>query len=233
VPPLQLTHLDQLSKKRLILFSGLGLDARYVTPPFPPPFELYVPPWIDPLPNESLESYAQRLIPTLKIDESQDYYIGGVSFGGMVALEVSRHLNPRAVFLISSCPSYRQVSWLVRFPGKVIAPRVTANFVKHFLWLAPLAIRLTGPLHRDQRNLLIDIWNNANLEVMRWGAMIMTQWEFTHTLKVPIHEMHARYDLFIPLSGVNPDAIVENGWHAFNLTHPRAMFDFIASEMGL
>jgi hypothetical protein len=233
VPTLQLTHIDQLSKKRLILFSGLGLDARYVTPPFALPFELYVPPWIDPLPNESLESYAQRIIPTLKIDESQEYYIGGVSFGGMVALEVSRHLNPRAVFLISSCPSYRQVSWLVRFPGKVIAPRVTANFVKHFLWLAPLAIRLTGPLHRDQRNLLIDIWNNANLEVMRWGAMIMTQWEFTHTLKVPIHEMHARYDLFIPLSGVNPDAIVENGWHAFNLTHPRAMFDFIASEMGL
>jgi hypothetical protein len=110
---------------------------------------------------------------------------------------------------------------------------VTANFVKHFLWLAPLAIRLTGPLHRDQRNLLIDIWNNANLEVMRWGAMIMTQWEFTHTLKVPIHEMHARYDIFIPLSNVNPEAIVVHGWHSFNLTQPRAMFDFIASEMSL
>jgi hypothetical protein len=223
---------NRKSSKRLILFSGLGLDARYVTPPFPLQFELYVPPWIDPLPDESLESYAQRIIPTLPIDDTQEYYIGGVSFGGMVALEVSRHQNPRAVFLISSCPSYRQVSWLVRMPGKFLAPYVEPDFVKHFLWLAPLAIRLTGPLHRTQRDLLIDIWNHATLEVMRWGAMIMTQWEFTHTLKAPVHEMHGRYDLFIPLSGVRPEAIIENGWHAFNLTHPRAMFDFIASEMG-
>jgi pimeloyl-ACP methyl ester carboxylesterase len=162
---------NRKSRKRLILFSGLGLDARYVTPDFPLPFDLYVPPWIDPLPNESLESYAQRIIPTLPIHDTIDYYIGGVSFGGMVALEVSRHLKPEAVFLISSCPSYRQVSWLVRVPGKLIAPYVKADFVKHFLWLAPLAIRLTGPLHRTKRNLLIDIWNNANLEVMRWGAM--------------------------------------------------------------
>ncbi len=222
-----------LSRKRLILFSGLGLDARYVTPPFSLPFDLYVPPWIDPQPNETLESYAERLIPTLSIDDAEDYYIGGVSFGGMVALEVSRHLNPKAVFLISSCPSYRQVSWLVTFPGKHLAPFVTADFVRRFLWLAPLAIRLTGPLHRDQRNLLIDIWKNANLEVMRWGAMIMTQWEFIHTLTMPVHEMHARNDLFIPLSKVEPEAIVADGWHAFNLTHPREMFNFIAERMNL
>jgi pimeloyl-ACP methyl ester carboxylesterase len=221
----------RLSKKRLILFSGLGLDARYVTPSFPLPFELYVPPWIDPLPNESLESYALRIVPTLPIDHATEYYIGGVSFGGMVALEVSRHLNPRGVFLISSCPSYRQVSWLVRLPGKLIAPYVTPDFVKHFLWLAPLAIRLTGPLHREQRNLLIDIWNHANLKVMRWGAMIMTQWEFTHRLAAPVHHLHARYDLFIPLSNVEPEAIVADGWHAFNLTHPREMFNFIAQRM--
>jgi hypothetical protein len=59
----------------------------------------------------------------------------------------------------------------------------------------------------------------------------MTQWEFTHTLDMPVHEMHGRYDLFIPLSKVKPEAIVENGWHAINLTHPREMFNFIAERM--
>jgi pimeloyl-ACP methyl ester carboxylesterase len=215
----------------LILFSGLGLDARYVTPPFPLPFDLYVPPWIDPLENETLEQYAQRIIPTLNLDESRDYYLGGVSFGGMVALEVARHVNPHGVFLISSCSSYQCISWLVRVPGKLIAPYVSPNFVRKFLWLAPLAIRLVGPLHRDQRNLLIEIWNDANLEVMRWGAMIMTQWQFNHQLTVPVHQLHGRYDHFIPLANVQPDAVVRNGWHALNLTHPREMFNFIAERM--
>jgi len=58
-------------------------------------------------------------------------------------------------------------------------------------------------------------------------------WEYDPAPETADPKLKARYDLFIPLSGVNPDAIVENGWHAFNLTHPRAMFEFIASEMGL
>ncbi len=56
------------------------------------------------------------------IDTSLPFAIGGASFGGMVALELARHLRPTAVILIASCrsplslpPHYRQLSWLTQF----------------------------------------------------------------------------------------------------------------------
>ena len=55
--------------------------------------------WFDPHMDESLASYVRRLAATLT---STPCFVAGVSFGGIVALEVSRIVRPRACFLISS-----------------------------------------------------------------------------------------------------------------------------------
>src|SRR5688572_671154 len=96
----------------LVLFAGLGADARMFEgqrEAFP---DLYVPPWIDPRGRETLPEYAQRIAERTAAevgDAEGQLFVGGVSLGGMVALEAARHLRPRAVFLIASCRSWRPV----------------------------------------------------------------------------------------------------------------------------
>ena len=51
-------------------------------------------------PAETLRHYAARLAGELRIDGPFD--LGGSSFGGMVALELARHLSPQHVFLFGS-----------------------------------------------------------------------------------------------------------------------------------
>lgn len=62
--------------------------------------------WLPPCEQESLVSYSRRLAETLPTGEC---FIGGVSFGGIVALEIARIIRPKTCFLISS----------VRNPGQL------------------------------------------------------------------------------------------------------------------
>src|ERR1043165_10147598 len=83
----------------LLLLPGMGADERLLAPQraeFP---DLVVPRWIPALRGESLADYARRLASSL--GPAQDRWIGGVSLGGMVALEMAPILRPRGVVLRS------------------------------------------------------------------------------------------------------------------------------------
>src|SRR4051812_10554360 len=54
--------------------------------------------FIEPHSNESLTSYAERMAATFHADS----YIAGVSFGGILALEISRIIRPKGCILIAS-----------------------------------------------------------------------------------------------------------------------------------
>lgn len=85
----------------------MGADGRLFEPQrsaFP---NLVVPQWIEPLTGESMASYASRLADTIEV--RRPFFLGGVSFGGMVAFEMAEQLEPEAVFLIGSARSSAEV----------------------------------------------------------------------------------------------------------------------------
>src|SRR6185503_21033432 len=84
---------------RLVLLPGLGADAALFEPQraaFP---GLEVPPWLDPHPGETLPAFAARMAD--RVGPTGPLVLGGVSFGGMVALEMARLVQPRAVVLVA------------------------------------------------------------------------------------------------------------------------------------
>ncbi len=84
----------------LVLLPGMGADHRMFAPQqlaFP---QLEVPAWITPEPRESLAHYAERLAAGLSL--TKECFLGGASFGGVVALEMACLVQPRACFLIGS-----------------------------------------------------------------------------------------------------------------------------------
>ena len=72
--------------KELFLFSGLGADKRVYEYLDLSAYKVNHVDWIDPLPNESIEEYAGRL--SGKIGKNNPI-LAGVSFGGMVAIEIA------------------------------------------------------------------------------------------------------------------------------------------------
>src|SRR3954466_14008672 len=106
----KLEHLRR--QPPLILLPGMGADERLFAPQrseFP---EMVVPRWIAPEPEESLAHYAERL--ARQVDPRTRCFVGGASFGGFVAMEMARHLDARAIFLIGSVRSPDELPRRVR-----------------------------------------------------------------------------------------------------------------------
>lgn len=82
----------------IYLFSGLGADQRVFQSINIPLYNLIYIQWIEPNINESMESYAERLLTQIK---SLNTIFLGVSFGGIMAIEVAKLIEVEKVILIS------------------------------------------------------------------------------------------------------------------------------------
>lgn len=102
---------------KLFCLSGLGVDERAFVNFHPKGIELIHIPWIAPLHKESLKNYAHRLFET--VDFPEKYYLLGVSFGGMIAVEMSQIRPPKCLFLISSVIGRQELPWRFRI-GKYL-----------------------------------------------------------------------------------------------------------------
>lgn len=115
---------------KLYGISGLGADKRvfqYLTLDF-----MLIPiEWIDPLKDETIENYSIRF--SKFIDQEEDFGIIGVSFGGLVAVEISKVLNPKLTILISSAETKKELRTIYRLIGKTNVPR----FIPHFIFDPP------------------------------------------------------------------------------------------------
>ena len=68
--------------------------------------------WISPQKNESISDYATRLLP--QISEENPIIIG-LSFGGMVAVEISKQIKTTKIILISSAKNTSEIPNLYKF----------------------------------------------------------------------------------------------------------------------
>ena len=215
----------------LILFSGMGADERVFGPQrdaFP---NLVVPKWIAPIPGETLAGYAARF--ARQIDPGRPCFIGGASFGGMVAVEVGRHLRHLlGCFLIGSVRSPRELPVRLR----VLRPAIPFSQQLPFSWLAPAA-RAALPL--------VEMFSSASAcgmarqvadsdpEFLRWACGAVLGWEQTGAEPAfPIHQIHGGRDVILPCRLTRPDVVVPRAGHVLTLSHPGEVNDFIRSRMG-
>jgi pimeloyl-ACP methyl ester carboxylesterase len=217
---------------RLVLFPGIGVDARLYRPQRELPVRIEVPPWIAPESDrESLGHYAQRMAETVR--GGGTIYVGGCSMGAMLALEAAKHLDARGVLLIGGCRSYRDLS-----PLFLSVCAATASMPQQ--WIEP-AIRLSAPagfslfedLNRTDMELMTTMMLEHSPGQLRWSAEAILGWELQGTPHAPVHSIHGENDEVIPVRNVNPDEIVKGGRHLIHLTHAPQVNRFLARSMGL
>jgi pimeloyl-ACP methyl ester carboxylesterase len=209
----------------LVLFPGLGADARLFgrqQDGFP---DLVVPPWLEPRSRESLEDYGQRMAQT--IEPHDRLYIGGASFGGMVALEAAQHLPTRGVILLGSCVSPASIP-----PRHRLAARVCAVLPCAMMRWCPM----TGPLlthmlgagrGRAERDLLLDMFKASPAPFIRWGCRAMCAWRGRADATLPVWHIHGAADRMIPVRYVRPTRVVPGAGHVLTMTHPDEVNAFI------
>ena len=204
-----------MKPRRLVLFSGMGADGRLFRSIRIPEAEIVTPDHAEPAPGETLPQYAVRIADRLNIEPAD--FVGGISFGGMLAGEIAQQRRVAGVILLGSClrpdrlpRSYR---WIERLG--VFIP----DFALSCRSWRPLVRWRFAPLTRDAETCLIEMANNYPVGRIRiFGRMIM-DWQGVDHLGCPVLSIHGDSDRIIPLTAAAADVILKNAGHAFTLTH--------------
>ena len=213
----------------LILFSGMGADARVFAGQkkvFP---NLSVPTWIEPMPDESLASYASRWATLINL--GKPCFVGGASFGGFVALEMVRHLDVVACFLIGSVRSPAQFPKGFRALRKM-APMADALPFELATLLSKAALASSGPLVGNHVQDLLKQMKESDASFLRWACRAVLTWEGTPIVgNVPVYQIHGENDFVLPVANTIPDVIVPGAGHALSMSHPAEVNAFLAEKM--
>jgi pimeloyl-ACP methyl ester carboxylesterase len=206
----------------VVLLPGMAADERMFEPQrraFP---NLIVPPWIEPEPCEPLSSYARRM--AARLNSPGLLLIGGVSFGGIVALEMADYVGLADCVLISSIRSPAEMPWRLRVlrPLASVGPDrlgLTAGWATR--WLAPsmprATVRRLGRLAAPQSAFL------------RWACWAVLDWQPTPSARrTRVRKIHGSADRTFPIRYTHPDQIVTGGGHLLTLTHPAEVNEFLA-----
>lgn len=145
--------------------------------------------WIKPTAGESIRSYTLRLSAQIKDD---NFILIAVSFGGLVAVELSKILNPKLTILISSAETKYDLRLSYRLVGKTGLLKVVPSFLINPP--KPLMYWLFGARNKK---LLGEILEDTDLDFARWAMIQLTSW--TNTDKVEnLVKVHGTSDKLIP-----------------------------------
>jgi len=201
--------LSHTTKMNVYFLSGLGADKRVFSKlQLDDQFSVNYIEWIAPLKKETLQHYASRLV--TQIDTTKPFQLVGLSFGGIVASELSEIIHPRQIIIISSTSTGVPVS------------RFNRGLLK-FLLLSPFAAPLLkstnsftykyfGADTPELKLLLKEILHDTDSKMLKWALIQMSGWNRKNKAQ-NLYHIHGTADKLIPLKLVHPDITIEGGGH--------------------
>jgi pimeloyl-ACP methyl ester carboxylesterase len=243
---------------RLILIPGLGAN-RLLFEPQRHHFDqdLFLPDWTPPIFTkvegkkpvpEALADYARRLAERwketvlAKPEVRRAYWLGGVSFGGMIALEAASYLveeglPPKGLFLIASTRSSAALPGGIRLGLKCLRLIGPKNAAKLRPWIRGRVIKREGLNELDER-LFRRMAESVDIELVLWGAAAMLGWSCDESRAkalaakgVRIHQVHGDNDWAIPFRPGRADKVIHGGRHLINITHAEEVNEYLTCRM--
>ena len=193
--------------ENLYIFSGLGADKRVFKYLDFSKYNTNFVDWILPFENESIEDYAKRL--TTQITSEKPILIG-LSFGGIMAVEVGKIIESKKIILIASAKNKSEIPFYYRLAGflnlhKLIPPKLMkkSNFMSFWFF---------GIKSKENKNLLTEILKDTDETFLKWGIDKIANWKNTFNHK-NLRHIHGTKDRILPIQFVKSDMKIVDGGH--------------------
>ncbi len=198
-----------MQKPVLYIFSGLATDERiFRNIHFPENVDVHHIAWKIPLRKEKLEEYIERLLK--EMDRSKPIILLGLSFGGMIAQEVAKKINPVATIIISSITSSKNLPWYFRYVGRLKANRIIPVGLLKFSNFG--ADWIFGAKSEADKKLLAGIIKDADVYLLKWSVEQILNWKNKSVIPDLFH-IHGDDDKLLPLKNNKADVIIKGGGH--------------------
>jgi hypothetical protein len=193
----------------IYFLSGLGVDKRvFKNIHLSGNFSNFFIEWIQPVPNESIRSYAKRMAEF--IDKREPFILVGLSFGGMMAVEMDKFVHPMKTIIISSATNHLQLPWFVKtircIPLYKIMPSQLlkkTNLLFYYLF---------GIKTKEEKMLLQAILRDTNPSILKWSIDAISRWN-NKTVPENLTHIHGDADKLLPVKLTKANIIVKGGEH--------------------
>lgn len=189
---------------KIYAISGLGADKR-VFQFLNLNAELILMDWIEPRQNEAIENYTKRLFEAINPEE--EFAILGVSFGGLIAVEISKIFTPALTILVSSVETKNELRFIYRLFGR----SDIIKFIPKFLLRPPKKITKWA-FGAVNSKLLYQIIDDTDLTFAKWAIEQLTTWTNEQRLQ-HLYKIHGTNDKLMPLRPNEKTISIAGGGH--------------------
>ena len=184
-------------------------------------YEVHILEWFLPLKEESLTAYAKRM--AAKVEHPNSVLVG-ISFGGIVAQEMSVFLDLKKLIIVSSVKSKKE------FPKRIKLARKTLFYklipTKLILSSKDLTRFAVGAKSVRRLKMYQQFLNFRDKNYLDWALKNLICWNRKEVIKGLIH-IHGDKDLIFPIKQIENCKIIKGGTHVMILNKGSAVSDTI------
>ncbi|MGB4770461.1 MAG: alpha/beta hydrolase [Chitinophagaceae bacterium] len=194
---------------KVYLIPGLAADERVFRHiRLPEGYDPQILQWVSPEPNEPLASYAMKLAE--QIDRSTPFILIGLSFGGMLATEMAKRMQPQKTILISSVPHSSQLPAYYRWAWRMgVQYIMTPTIIKSGVMIK----RLLTAEDPEDKKIIQEMARDMDPEFVRWAMWTIVHWQTTEGRQPECVHIHGTADGILPCRFTRPTHRIPKAGH--------------------
>ncbi|HEX5025829.1 MAG TPA: alpha/beta hydrolase [Agriterribacter sp.] len=213
--------------KTVYCICGLGSDERIFSKLRWKDADVHYLHWLMPLEKESLTDYALRM--SEKVTEKESTLIG-VSFGGIMSIEIAKLTGIQKVVLISSVKTHNEVPLWLRTMGKLsvesLIPQGRFHHIRPLKLFAPVQNYFLGAVTDEEKRLAHEYRKNVDTHYLKWSIHQILNWK-NEWLPEKLFHLHGKKDKLFPHRLVNPTHSIEAAGHFLIYQHPQQVSNIL------
>lgn len=212
--------------KEVYILSGLGADKRVFKNINLTGYNVTHLEWIQPMHDEPVEAYATRI--RAGIHAPLPVLIG-LSFGGIMAIEIAKQMPVEKVIIISSVKNKNEIPWYMRWAGTLRLHKIIpASMLKK---PRPLLYWLFGTYTQSDQAQLQQILHDTDNSFLRWAMDVIVHWKQRNTLPGICH-IHGTHDRIFPYRYMHCHHTIKGGGHFMVLDKAVEVTRILQEELG-
>ena len=193
---------------KIFLVPGLGADYRAFKNLDFGDYETVAISWIIPDKQDTLASYAQKLIEKYQVAAGS--IVVGNSLGGMLTIEIAKKVKLNKAILISSIKTAAEASksfkWYRRIPLYKLVPAkiyTSSGFIIRFVM---------GKVSKTNHELFIDMLRKTPPVFAKWAIAAIVNWD-NQVVPENVYHIHGDKDKIFPYKRLKDATIIKGGTH--------------------
>lgn len=211
--------------KHIYFISGFGADERVFANLDFGKNEIHFIPWEIPEKEETIESYANRM---RKRIHHPNPVLVGLSFGGMMSIEIAKLIPVEKIIMISSMKTFHEMPLYMRVAAKLhlnkIFPIRPTRFLEFF------ENYNLGAETKEEKILLRDYRDTINPQYTTWAIEHILQWKNNWYPKNLVH-IHGAKDHILPIKYIKADYVIPGGGHLMLMNRAEKVNEILRREI--